>query len=114
MEQLLVTWLGVALVGWAFATRTMVPLRRVAIAAGLAFAAHGLLTWRQDGLAVAAPFLALGALLVLLNLLRLREVRATIAHVRSMAGKQPSFDALLPYMTPAGVRAGEALFRAGG
>jgi hypothetical protein len=113
MELQVLAWLAVTLNLWSFALRTMVPLRRVAIAGNLAFVAWGLLAWRRGGLEPALPIAVLHAALLIVNLVRLRQVRATIEQVRSLQGRPPPLDALLPYMTPVRLRGGETLFRAG-
>lgn len=95
-----------ALVLTTFYLKTMIPLRAVAIASNIAFAAYGVV-------ANAWPILILHALLLPLNVLRLRQMRVLIARVKKAARGDLSLDMMVPYMNLRSVPAGTRLFSRG-
>jgi CRP-like cAMP-binding protein len=89
-----------------FTPRTVTTLRTVGIAAGVAAALYG-------AFAPNVPILVAGALVAIVNLWRLGEMRRLVSAVRSMAGGPLTLDWLLPYMRPIEVPAGHVLFSKG-
>lgn len=94
------------LVFTTFYMKTMVPLRLIGIASNLAFIIYASL----EGL---VPVLVLHALLLPLNILRLRQIMALAGEVRASSSGDPSLEALLPLMSLRHFKAGEVLFRKG-
>jgi hypothetical protein len=90
----------------AFAMKTMVPLRIVALAGSVAIALFG-------AFAPHIPILAIGLLMALVNLWRLSEMRRLVGAVRVASGAPLTVDWLLPYMRPVDVPAGHVLFAKG-
>jgi hypothetical protein len=90
----------------AFAMKTIIPLRIVALAASLAIALYG-------AFAPHIPILVIGVVMALLNLWRLTEMRRLVGAVRVAGGTQLTVDWLLPYMRPVDVPAGHVLFAKG-
>ena len=113
MMLVVVAWLAAALVFAAFFMKTIVPLRGLAVASNLAFIVYALLAAAQGLLAAVLPILVLHAALLPLNLLRLREVLASIRAVRAMRGPQSLASLLMPHMALRRCPAGSALFRQG-
>jgi hypothetical protein len=95
-----------ALVLVTFYLKTMIPLRVVAIASNVAFASYGLL-------ADALPIVALHALLLPLNVLRLYQMRVLIARVKRAARGDLTLDMMVPYMNLRMLPAGTRLFSRG-
>lgn len=95
-----------ALVLATFYLKTMIPLRVVAIASNVAFAAYG-------ALAGAMPIVILHLLLLPLNALRLHQMRALIARVKRAARGDLSLDMMVPYMNVRTYGAGTRLFSRG-
>ena len=99
-------YLASLLVFCTFYMRTMIPLRCVAIASNVVFMTYGL-TGRIY------PVFVLHAVLLPLNLLRLRQVRMLIRRVREASRGDLSMEWLLPLMTRQKLEAGHVLFRKG-
>ncbi len=95
-----------ALVLATFYLKTMIPLRVVAIASNLAFAAYGML-------AGAIPIVVLHCLLLPLNALRLYQMRTLIRRVKRAARGDLSLDMMVPYMNLRTLAAGTRLFARG-
>lgn len=95
-----------ALVLATFYLKTMIPLRVVAIASNVAFAAYG-------ALAGAMPIVIPHLLLLPLNALRLHQMRALIARVKRAARGDLSLDMMVPYMNVRTYGAGTRLFSRG-
>lgn len=104
-----VTLIGFVAAGLVIATlsmRTMVPLRVIGIASNVAFAAYGYLFG-------SIPTMVLHAILLPLNVYRLREMLDLIAKVRTASQGDQSMDWLKPFMSKRTIKAGEILFRKG-
>lgn len=96
-------YLAAVLVFLAFYTRTMLPLRYLAIVSNVAFIAYA-------ALAQLSPILLLHTVLLPLNLYRLWQLRRLIADVERAANEDLSLDWLLPYMSKRRAMAQEYLF----
>lgn len=101
-----VGYLASLLVFCTFYMKTMIPLRCVAIASNVVFMTYGL-TGRIY------PVFVLHAVLLPLNLIRLRQVRTLIRRVREASRGDLSMEWLLPLMTRQKLEAGRVLFRKG-
>jgi hypothetical protein len=99
-------YLASLLVFCTFYMKTMIPLRCVAIASNVAFMTYGL-TGRIY------PVFVLHAVLLPLNLFRLRQVRTLIRRVREASRGDLSMEWLLPLMSRQKLEAGHVLFRKG-
>ncbi len=99
-------YLAAALVFLTFYTKTMLPLRYLAIVSNVAFIVYGTL-------AQLSPILLLHAVLLPLNIYRLWQLQRLIADVARAAEEDLSLDWLLPYMSKRQVKAGEYLFHGG-
>lgn len=99
-------YLASLLVFCTFYMKTMIPLRCVAIASNVVFMTYGL-TGRIY------PVLLLHAILLPLNLFRLRQVRMLIRRVREASSGDLSLEWLIPLMTRQKLAAGQVLFRKG-
>ncbi|MCB1495830.1 MAG: cyclic nucleotide-binding domain-containing protein [Bauldia sp.] len=86
--------------------KTMVPLRIVGICSNITFVIYGLLIW-------SLPLLALHAVLLPLNVYRLREMLKLIRDVRTASEGSLSMDWLRAYATERAIVAGDILFRKG-
>jgi CRP/FNR family transcriptional regulator, cyclic AMP receptor protein len=89
-----------------FYMRTMIPLRVLGIAANCAFIAYG-------ALGGVYPNLVLHLILLPLNVVRLRQMRALILDVKRASATDLSIDWLKPFMTARAYAAGEPVFRKG-
>ncbi|HKF43901.1 MAG TPA: cyclic nucleotide-binding domain-containing protein [Thermoanaerobaculia bacterium] len=94
------------LVFCTFYMKTMIPLRTVAISSNVAFLTYGLAGHLY-------PVAILHAILLPLNLVRLRQMRSLIRRVRDAARGTISYEWLLPLMSHEKFHAGHVLFRAG-
>jgi hypothetical protein len=107
-----IPWVNVAgylaslLVFCTFYMKTMIPLRTVAIASNVAFLTYGI-SGRLYPVAI------LHAVLLPLNLVRLRQIRDLMRRVREASRGQMSNQWLLPLMSREKFPAGHVLFRAG-
>ncbi|MCB1725293.1 MAG: cyclic nucleotide-binding domain-containing protein [Chromatiaceae bacterium] len=99
-------YLAATLVFLAFYTRTMMPLRVIAIASNVAFIIYA-------ALAHLTPILVLHAVLLPLNLYRAWQLNRLIAGVAGAADDSLSIEWLLPYMRERRAFAGERLFTIG-
>jgi CRP/FNR family cyclic AMP-dependent transcriptional regulator len=97
---------GALLTLGTFAMTKMIPLRIIGIGANLAFISYG-------ALAPIYPVLALHAILLPLNSLRLYQMLQLIRKVREASQGDLNFDWLKPFMTKRACKAGEILFRKG-
>ena len=102
----LVGYLASALVFATFYTKTMMPLRAVAIASNVAFISYGYV----GGM---APILILHVALLPLNLWRLHQTRQLVKKVRLATEGDLSFDWLIPHMSYRSFAAGDTIFRKG-
>jgi CRP/FNR family transcriptional regulator, cyclic AMP receptor protein len=107
-----VSWIEAAgytaslLVFCTFYMKTMIPLRTVAIASNVAFMTYGL-----GGRLY--PVLILHAILLPLNIVRLRQMRNLIRKVREAARGNMSMEWLIPHMSHQRFEPGHVLFRQG-
>jgi len=101
--------LGYAAVGLTIAQylmRTMIPLRMLSICAGLMFLTYGLL-------APSYPHVVLNAVLLPLNLFRLREMTRLVSQVRSASAGDLSMEWLCSFSARRLCKEGEILFHKG-
>ncbi len=104
-----VTVIGFIAAGLVIATlsmRTMVPLRVIGIASNFAFVTYGFLFGSY-------PTIVLHAILLPLNVYRLREMLDLIKRVKEASQGDLSMDWLKPFMSKRVIKAGEILFRKG-
>ena len=106
-------WLAAALVFASFFMKTIVPLRTLAIASNFAFITYALLGIGDGITAAVLPILVLHGALLPLNVLRLRQIVATIKTVRSMPQGESVANFLTPYMQPRAYAGGTVLFKHG-
>jgi len=105
-------WIASALVFSTFFTKTMLPLRLLAVASNVAFMAYALLGLAYGDFGRLYPIFVLHACLLPLNVVRLVELRRMVAAVRD-AGCGQVVRALAPYLSLETHQAGETLFRRG-
>jgi CRP/FNR family transcriptional regulator, cyclic AMP receptor protein len=101
-----VGYLASLLVFCTFYMKTMIPLRMVAIASNVVFMTYGLAGRIY-------PVLALHAVLLPLNCLRLQQMQTLIRRVREASGGKMSTQWLIPLMTHHELQSGHVLFRRG-
>jgi CRP-like cAMP-binding protein len=89
-----------------FCMSTMIPLRILALASNVLFAAYGYFDHLY-------PVLILHATLFPINFLRLAQFRRLISDVRNTHREDLPIDSLLPYLTKREVAAGTTLIRKG-
>jgi CRP/FNR family transcriptional regulator, cyclic AMP receptor protein len=94
------------LVFCTFYMKTMIPLRCVAIASNVVFITYGL----AGGI---YPVLVLHAVLLPLNVHRLRQMLTLIRRVREASRGKMSMEWLIPLMTRQRLKSGDVLFRMG-
>ncbi|HEY8579284.1 MAG TPA: cyclic nucleotide-binding domain-containing protein [Beijerinckiaceae bacterium] len=99
-------WASVAASLYAFNSKTMIPLR-VAIVVANVLA----LAW--SGYNHNLPNLTLNAILLPLNILRLREMRRLVDDVKRASRAELDYDWLKPFMRPVELKAGETIFHRG-
>jgi CRP/FNR family cyclic AMP-dependent transcriptional regulator len=102
-------YVGLVLLLVSSAMRTIIWLRVLAIGAGLALAAYGVI-------AVRYPVAAFAVVLSIIHVWRLLEMRKLVAATRAAtaAGSAPiTADWILPYMRPMSVPADTVIFRRG-
>jgi hypothetical protein len=99
-------WIAASFTLSAFFMKTMVPLRSLAIASNIAFASYGLLVGAWN-------ILALHAILLPFNAMRLVEMRRLTDSVTAASKGDLNADWLKPFMAKRLVKAGEILFRKG-
>lgn len=111
--MLIAAWIASALVFISFFTKTIVPLRRIAIASNVAFIIYALMAINYGIFDKVLPIMVLHVALLALNILRLREIQKTIHAVQTMTRADASLDALVPYMKHERMKRGEWLFKKG-
>ncbi|HXP76442.1 MAG TPA: cyclic nucleotide-binding domain-containing protein [Stellaceae bacterium] len=99
-------YLASALVLCTFLTRTMMPLRVIALGSNLAFIAYGALLHLY-------PVLVLHIVLLPVNAWRLREIFQLVKSVQDTADDGRVFTALVPFAKRVTVPRGEVLIRKG-
>lgn len=99
-------WAGTALAVAAFWPKTIMPLRWLMVAAS-AFAML-YFAWERNWLSLGA-----NALILLLNLWRLQEMRKLLADAEKANREELNFSWLTPYMQPVAFETGETLFNKG-
>lgn len=90
----------------AFSLRTLIPMRIAAIGANIAFIAY-------SALAALVPTLVLHAILLPINLFRLRQMLRLTRAVRAAARADFNIEWLRPFMHARKTRAGEVIFNRG-
>lgn len=105
-------WLSAVLVFSSFFMKTIVPLRMVAICSNIAFITYALLGLKYGVFGRVYPILVLHALLLPLNVVRLRQLKTLQRGVRE-ASDDETIRFLVPYMRPETHTAGDVLFRRG-
>jgi hypothetical protein len=111
MEMQIAAWLAAALVFASFFMKTIVPLRRRAIAGNIAFIGYALMGINFGIFDKVLPILVLHTALLPVNVMRLREILGTMRSVRAMTREHASLDALIPYMKHESVKQGQWLFK---
>jgi CRP/FNR family cyclic AMP-dependent transcriptional regulator len=102
----LLGYAGALLTLGTYSMKRMIPLRVIGICANCVFITYGLL-------ASVYPQLVLHAVLLPLNIFRLREMLQLIAKVRTASKGDLNMEWLEPFMTKRSVKQGEVLFRKG-
>jgi CRP/FNR family cyclic AMP-dependent transcriptional regulator len=106
MASAYIGYLASALVLCTFLTRTMMPLRIVALGSNVAFIVYGALLHLY-------PVLALHVILLPINAWRLREIFQLVKSVQDTADDSRVFKALLPFAKRLTVSRGEVVIRKG-
>jgi CRP/FNR family transcriptional regulator, cyclic AMP receptor protein len=106
MASSYIGYLASALVLCTFLTRTMMPLRMVALGSNVAFIAYGALLHLY-------PVLVLHVVLLPVNAWRLREIFQLVKSVQETADDGKVFNALLPFARRMRVTRGDVLIRKG-
>lgn len=106
MASSYIGYLASALVLCTFLTRTMMPLRMVALGSNVAFIAYGALLHLN-------PVLVLHIVLLPVNAWRLREIFHLVKSVQETADDGKVFNALLPFAKRMRVARGDVLLRKG-
>src|SRR5579862_9018730 len=104
MTSSYVGYLASALVLCTFLTRTMMPLRMIALGSNVAFIAYGALLHLY-------PVLVLHIVLLPVNAWRLREIFALVKSVQETADDHKVFKALLPFAKRIRAARGEVVIR---
>lgn len=113
MEMQLVAWIASALVFMSCFMKTMVPLRMLGICSNVVFIFYCLLGLRYDMFDKLLPILILHVGLLVLNVMRLSQVKATIRKIREATSGQNSLEFLTPYMRHETAAPGQVLFTKG-
>ncbi|WP_291519640.1 cyclic nucleotide-binding domain-containing protein [Acidovorax sp.] len=113
MEMQLLAWIASSLVFASFFMKTIMPLRAVAIASNVVFIGYALFGLHFGIFDKVLPILILHLSLLPLNILRLREIRATIRGVKAATSHVQSMESLTPYMKRELRLKGEVIFRKG-
>ncbi|MDP2132956.1 MAG: cyclic nucleotide-binding domain-containing protein [Sulfuritalea sp.] len=113
MEMQFVAWIASALVFMSCFMKTMVPLRMLGICSNVVFIFYCLLGLRYDMFDKLLPILILHVGLLVLNTLRLSQVKATIRKIREATSGQSSLEFLTPYMRHETAAPGQVLFNKG-
>ncbi|MDE2416375.1 MAG: cyclic nucleotide-binding domain-containing protein [Burkholderiales bacterium] len=93
--------------------KTIMPLRTVAIASNLVFIAYALMGLHFGVFDKVLPILVLHLSLLPLNILRLREIQATIRGVKAATTQAQSLEGLIPFMKQEVRSKGDVIFRRG-
>ena len=99
-------YFGASLTICVYSMKRMIPLRVIGICANCVFISYGYL-------AEVYPQMALHAVLLPINIFRLREMLLIISKVKAASRSDQNMEWLKPYMTRQMVKRGEALFRMG-
>lgn len=113
MEMLIAVWVAAGLVFVSFFMKTIVPLRKLAIASNVAFICYALMGINFGIFDKVLPIFVLHIALLFLNIFRLREVQNTIRSIQAMTREHASLDALTPYMKRESMKRGQWLFKKG-
>lgn len=113
MEMQLVAWIASALVFMSCFMKTMVPLRMLGICSNVVFIFYCLLGLRYDMFDKLLPILILHAGLLVINVTRLSQVKATMRQIREATGGRNSLELLTPYMRKETAAPGQVLFSKG-
>lgn len=113
MEMQLVAWIASTLVFMSCFMKTMVPLRMLGICSNVAFIFYCLLGLHYDMFDKLLPILILHVGLLVLNVMRLSQVKATIRQIREATRGQNSLEFLTPYMRRETGAPGQVLFSKG-
>jgi CRP-like cAMP-binding protein len=90
----------------SYTTRSMVPLRTVALASNGCFLIYGIMELQW-------PSILLNLVAIPLNFIRLQEVRRLVREVEAAQSDAPLSELLLPHMSRRRVKAGQILFQKG-
>ncbi len=104
--NLLIGFVGVTLSLISFSMRDMQSLRTVSICSNSVFIVYGLLEWQL-------PTLVLSAILLPLNLWRLRQIKRLVRDIENAKSDTPMAEWLLPHMHARHFKAGHVLFLKG-
>ena len=113
MEMQLLAWIASGLVFASFFMKTIMPLRAVAIASNVVFIGYALMGLHFGVFDKVLPILILHLALLPLNVLRLREIQATIRGVKAATSQAQSLESLIPYMKQELRSKGDVIFRKG-
>jgi CRP/FNR family transcriptional regulator, cyclic AMP receptor protein len=113
MEMQLVAWIASGLVFASFFMKTIVPLRTVAIASNVMFIGYALMGLHFGVFDKVLPILILHMALLPLNILRLRQIQATIRGVKNATNQEQSLESLIPYMNQERYTKGDVIFKKG-
>lgn len=113
MDMQIFAWLAAGLVFMSFFMKTIVPLRRMAIASNLAFITYALLGLHYGIFDKVLAIFILHIALLPLNIVRLNEVRNTMRSVQAAAEGSQTLDFLIPFMKLEVYPAGHYLFKKG-
>lgn len=113
MEMQFVAWIASMLVFLSFFMKTIVPLRTMAIASNVMFISYALMGLHFGVFDKVLPILILHLALLPLNILRLRQIKATIRSIQEATGKHQSLEFLVPYMTKETISKGDVIFSKG-
>jgi hypothetical protein len=107
----IVAWVASVFVFFSFFMKTMIPLRIIAIVSNVTFIGYALLGIPLGVFDKVYPILVLHALLLPLNILRLRQMKELIRKVHEADAGDASIDYLIPYMKKKELPKDEVLFR---
>lgn len=109
----LLAWIASGLVFASFFMKTILPLRTLAIASNVVFISYALAGIHFGIFDKVLPILVLHLALLPLNILRLREIRATVLSVKEATSSEASLASLIPYMQREQRAQGDVIFRKG-
>lgn len=101
-----ISYIGGVLSIVSFFTRSMLPLRAVALASNFFFLAYAIV----NGI---IPSIWLNAILIPLNFWRLQEIHHLVRNIENAKGDSPVAEWLLPHMAFRRCKAGQVLFNKG-